>query len=78
MICKSGRVTQRVKSLPELIVISDHQLKSNITKAEYLTISEESNLFMFVLVTFFISALDHFMSLFHSPCFRLFQYLATL
>ena len=64
MTCKSGTVTQRVKSLPEIIVISDDQLKSNIAKAEYLTINEESNLFMFVLVTLFISALDHFISLF--------------
>ena len=64
MTCKSGRVTRRVKSLPEIIVIiviSGDLLKSNIKK---ITIKEESNLFMLVLVTFFISGLDHFISLF--------------
>ena len=64
MTCKSGRVTRRVKSLPEIIVIiviSGDLLKSNI---KTITIKEESNLFMLVLVTFFISGLDHFISLF--------------
>ena len=64
MTCKSGTVTQRVKSLPEIIVISGDQLKSQEFIPEYLTFNEESNLFMFVLVTFFISGLDHFISLF--------------
>ena len=64
MTCRSGRVTRRVKSLPEIIVISGDQLKFQENTPEYLTISEESNLFMLVLVTFFISGLDHFISLF--------------
>ena len=64
MTCKSGTVTQRVKSLPEIIVISGYQLKSQEFIPEYLTFTEESNLFMLVLVTLFISGLVHFISLF--------------
>ena len=40
MTCKSGTVTQRVKSLPEIIVISGDQLKSQENIPEYLTIKE--------------------------------------
>ena len=43
MTCKSGTVTQRVKNLPEIIVISGDQLKSQEFLPEYLTINEESN-----------------------------------
>ena len=64
MTCKSVTVTQRVKSLPEIIVISGYQLKSQENIPEYLTINEESNLFILVLVTLFISGFDHFISFF--------------
>ena len=64
MTCKSGTVKRRVKSLPEIIAISSDQLKSQENIPEYFTINEESNLFMLVLVTLFISGLDHFISLF--------------
>ena len=66
MTSKSGTVTRRVKSLPEIIIIiSGDQLKYQENIPEYLTINQESNLFMLVLVTLFISGLDHFISLFH-------------
>ena len=65
MTCKSGTVTQKIKRLPEIIVISGDQLKSQENIPEYFTINRESNLFMLVLVTLFISGLDHFISLFH-------------
>ena len=64
MTCNSGTVTRRVKSLPEIIVISGDYLKSQENIPEYLTINEESNLFMLILVTLFISGLDHMISLF--------------
>ena len=60
MTCKSGTVTRRVKSLREIIIISGDQLKSQENIPEYLTINQESNLFMLVLVTLIISGLDHF------------------
>ena len=60
MTCKSGAVTRRVKSLPEIIVISGDQLKSHENIPEYLTINEESSLFILVLVTLFTNELDHF------------------
>ena len=60
MTCKSGAVTRRVKSLPEIIVISGDQLKSHENIPEYLTTNEESSLFILVLVTLFTSELDHF------------------
>ena len=69
MICKSHTVTQRVKSLSEIIVISGHQLKSQENIQVYLTINEESNLFILALVTLFISGLDHPISLFWSKGF---------
>ena len=62
MTCKSGKVT--LKSLREIIIISGDQLKSQKNIPEYLTINKESNLFMLVLFTLFISVLDHFISLF--------------
>ena len=65
MTCKSSTVTQRVKSLPEIITSGD-QLKYPENILEYLTINEESNFFMLVLVTLFISGLGHFISLFCS------------
>ena len=58
MTCKSGTVTWRVESLPEIIISGD-QLKSQENIPEYPAINEESNLFMLVLVTLFISGLDH-------------------
>ena len=64
MTCKSGTVTWRVESLPE-IIISDDQLKSQENIPEYPAINEESNLFMLVLVTLFLSGLDHFITIFH-------------
>ena len=64
MICKSHTVTQRVKSLSEIILIRGHQLKSQENIQLYLTINEESNLFILALVTLFISGLDHSISLF--------------
>ena len=64
MICKLTTVIQRVKSLPEIIIISGDQLKSQENIPEYLRINEESNLFILVLVTFFISVFDHFISFF--------------
>ena len=56
MTCKSGTVTRRVKRLPEIIIIiSGDKLKYQENIPEYLTINQESNLFMLVLVTLFIS-----------------------
>ena len=43
MTCKSGAVTRRVKSLPEIIVISGDQLKSHENIPEYLTTNEGSS-----------------------------------
>ena len=69
MTCKSGTVTRRVKRLPEIIVIiSGDKLKYQENIPEYLTINQESNLFMLVLVTLFIS--------FYIPLSLLFQHLA--
>ena len=60
----NGLRHERIKSLPKIIFISGDQLKSQENIPEYLTINEESHLFMHVLVFFFISGLDHFISLF--------------
>ena len=69
MICRSSTVTRRVKSLPEIIIIiSGDQLKSQENIPEYLTINEEPNLLMLVLVTLFISGLDNFLSIFRFCC----------
>ena len=69
MTCKSGTVTRRVKRLPEIIIIiSGDKLKYQENIPEYLTINQESNLFMLVLVTLFIS--------FYIPLSLLFQHLA--
>ena len=69
MTCKSGTVTRRVKRLPEIIIIiSGDKLKYQENIPEYLTINQESNLFMLVLVTLFIS--------FYIPLSLLFQQLA--
>ena len=71
MSCESGTVTRRVKSLPEIIIIiiiSGDQLKCQENIPEYLTINQESNLFMLVLVTLS----------FYIPLSLLFQYLAIL
>ena len=70
MSCESGTVTRRVKSLPEIIIIiiSGDQLKCQENIPEYLTINQESNLFMLVLVTLFIP--------FYIPLSLLFQHLA--
>ena len=57
-------MTRRVKNLAETIIISGDQLKSQGNLPEYLTINEESNLFILVLVTLFKSGLDYFISLF--------------
>ena len=62
--CKSGSVTRMVKSLPKIIIISGDQLKSPENIPEYIIINEESDLFILVLVTLFISEMDHFISLF--------------
>ena len=64
MTCKLGTVTQRVESLTEIIIISGDQLKFQENVPEYLTINEETNSFMLVLVTLFISGLDHFIYFF--------------
>ena len=69
MTCKSGTVTRRVKRLPEIIIIiSGDKLKYQENIPEYLTINQESNLFMLELVTLFIS--------FYIPLSLLFQHLA--
>ena len=69
MTCKSGTVTRRVKRLPEIIIIiSGDKLKYQENIPEYLTINQESNLFMLVLVTLFIP--------FYIPLSLLFQHLA--
>ena len=69
MTCKSGTVTRRVKRLPEIIIIiSGDKLKYQENIPEYLTINQESNLFMLVLVTLFIP--------FYIPLSLLFQRLA--
>ena len=69
MTCKSGTVTRRVKRLPEIIIIiSGDKLKYQENIPEYLTINQESNLFMLVLVTLFIS--------FYIPLSLLYQHLA--
>ena len=69
MTCKSGTVTRRVKRLPEIIIIiSGDKLKYQENIPEHLTINQESNLFMLVLVTLFIS--------FYIPLSLLYQHLA--
>ena len=63
LTCKSGTVTQSVKSLSEIIISGD-KLKSQENIPECLTIIEEPNLFMLVLITLFIDGLDQFIFLF--------------
>ena len=43
MTCKSGTVTQKIERLPEIIVISGDQLKSQENIPEYFTINRESS-----------------------------------
>ena len=62
MTYKSSTVKQRVKSLPETIIIIGDQLKPQENIPDYLKIYEESNLFILVLITLLISGLDYSMS----------------
>ena len=75
MTCKSGTLTRRVKRLSEIIIISGDQLKSQENIPEYLTINEESNLFVHACVSYLVY---QWIGSFYIPLLLLFPYLAIL